>query len=87
MVARVDLAGARLKAGDLDAAMTVAGPVLALPPELRIISLPPRLNRVRAELAAARYRGSAEASDLDEQIEQFCADTIAGQLHDSARPR
>jgi hypothetical protein len=82
MEARVDLASARLRAGQLEAAATAAGPVLALPPGMRISSLPSRISRVRAELAAPRYRGSAQAKDLDEQIEQFCRDTITTQLHD-----
>jgi len=44
--------------------------------------LPQPLARVRAELAQPRYRGSPQARDLDEQIEQFGRDTIVGVLHD-----
>ncbi len=79
-VARIDLATALLAASELDAAITNAGPVLALPPSRRISNLPKRLARLRHELAAPRYRNTAEARDLDEQTEQFCRDTITTQL-------
>ena len=82
MIARVDLAGTWLRAGQLEAAVSVAGPVLALPFSQRISKLPKRFTRVRSALAAPRYQGSAEARDFDRQIEQFCRDTIAAQLHD-----
>ncbi len=82
MIARVDLAGTWLRAGQLEPAVSVAGPVLALPFSQRISKLPKRFTRVRSALAAPRYQGSAEARDFDRQIEQFCRDTIAAQLHD-----
>ena len=82
MIARVDLAGAWLAAGQLEAAVSVAGPVLALPFGQRISKLPKKFARVRSALAAPRYQGSPEAREFDGQIEQFCRDTIAGQLRD-----
>ena len=82
MIARVDLAGAWLRAGQLEAAVSVAGPVLALPFAQRISKLPKKFARVRSALATPRYQGSAEARQFDEQIEQFCRDTIAAQLRD-----
>ncbi|HET9898834.1 MAG TPA: hypothetical protein VFQ44_28255 [Streptosporangiaceae bacterium] len=85
-VARVDLATAWLKAGELEAAITTTGPVLSLPPSRRISNLPKRLVRLRTELTAPRYRGSQEARDLDEQIERFCRDTITTQLREAAGP-
>ena len=82
MKALADLASARLRAGQLDAAETAAALVLGLPPSQRIATLPRHLDRVRAELATPRYHGSLLAGELDEQIEQFCRDTIAAQLGD-----
>jgi hypothetical protein len=82
MIARVDLAGAWVRAGQLEAAVSVAGPVLALPPGQRISKLPKKFSRVRSALAAPRYQGSAEAREFDGQIEQFCRDTIAAHLRD-----
>lgn len=80
MIARVDLAGAWLRAGQLEAAISVAGPVLALPAGQRISKLPKKFSRVRSALAAPRYQGSAEAKEFDGQIEQFSRDTIAAHL-------
>ncbi len=71
MRARVELTGARIRTGDLDAALVAVGPVLALPPSRRVASLPLRLGQIRADLAAPGYQGSLLARDLDEQIEQF----------------
>src|SRR5215469_1223760 len=82
MIARVDLAGAWVRAGQLEAAVSVAGPVLALPFGQRISKLPKKFSTVRSALAAPRYQGSAEAREFDGQIEQFCRDTIAAQLRD-----
>jgi transcriptional regulator with XRE-family HTH domain len=82
MISQVDLATMRLRAGQLDAAITAAGPVLAVPPSHRIANLAKRFRRVRAELTASRYYGSAQARQLDEQIEQFCRDTIAAHLRE-----
>ncbi|HEX6468597.1 MAG TPA: helix-turn-helix domain-containing protein [Streptosporangiaceae bacterium] len=77
---RADLATALLRDGQLDAATDALGPVLALPPGRRGDSLLRRLDRVRGELAAARYRGQPQADDLDENIETFRSETIVGDL-------
>jgi hypothetical protein len=77
-LARTELATARLRAGQLEAAVAAAEPVLALPAGKRIPSLSQRLGRVRAELASPRYQGSADAAGLDERIEVFLSDTVAG---------
>jgi hypothetical protein len=79
-LARIELATARLRAGHLDGAVAAAEPVLALPSAKRITSMSQRLGRVRAELASPGYRGSAEASSLDERIEAFLSDTITGSF-------
>ena len=80
MKALADLASARLRHDQFDAAESAAGLLFALPPARRAATLPRHLDRVRAELAKPRYRGSAPARALDEQIEEFCRDTIAQQL-------
>ncbi len=80
MVARIDLAAAYLSTGELDAALTGVGPVLALPPGRRTSRLPKRLSRLRREIAVTRYRGAPEARDLDDQIEQFTRETITSLL-------
>ncbi len=80
MKALADLASVRVRDGQLDAAESAAGLIFALPPGQRAATLPRHLDRVRTELAKPRYQGSALARDLDEQIEQFCRDTIARQL-------
>jgi hypothetical protein len=77
---RVDLATALLREGQLEAAAERLGPVLSLPPNRRGDSLLRRFERVRAELAAPRYRGQPQAADLDEHIEIFSGETIVGDL-------
>jgi hypothetical protein len=81
-LARIELATARLRARQLDGAVAAMAPVLALPSAKRIASLSQRMGRVRAELARPHYQGSAQARDLDEQVEEFGSDTIVGALHD-----
>jgi transcriptional regulator with XRE-family HTH domain len=81
-LARIELATARLRARQLDAAIAAMAPVLALPSAKRIASLAQRLGRVRAELARPHYQGSAQAQELDEQVEDFGSDTIVSALHD-----
>jgi hypothetical protein len=71
MLARTDLAIARLRAGALDAAITALEPVLALPPGERTAVEGQRLAVVRAELAHPVYRGSPAARGLDELLAGF----------------
>lgn len=78
---RINLAVARLRAGALDEAAIDAEAVLALPTGKRIATLPQRFDRVRAELAHPIYRGSAQAQELDERIEEFCRETVVADLH------
>ncbi len=77
-IARIDLALAQLRRGDLDAVDLEA--VLTLPTDRRIDELPQRLRAVRSELAKPGYQGSAGASDLDERIEDFMRETIATEM-------
>jgi transcriptional regulator with XRE-family HTH domain len=80
-LASIDLATVRLRAGALDAAAAAIAPVLSLPPAQRISSLNSRMRLVRTELAAPVFRGSAQARDLDEQIEEFGRDSVTAGLH------
>lgn len=78
MLAHIELALARLRAGDLDGARPALGPVLLLPPAKRIDPLPQRLETLRTELA--RSHGSPQANGLDQEIEEFSRDTIVSVL-------
>jgi hypothetical protein len=80
-LAGIDLAAIRLRSGALDAASTALEPVLRLSPTQRIGALTDRLDRVRTELAAPIFRGSAQAHDLDERIEDFGRETVVAGLH------
>lgn len=80
-LAHADLATARLRAGQLDGAAAALQPVLTLDVARRVDSLPQRLSRVRAELAQPVFRGSAQASELDQRIEEFGRETVAADLH------
>ena len=80
-LAGIDLATIRLRSGALDAAAAALESALSLPPAQRITSLTTRLTLVRRELAAPIFRGSAQARDLDERIEEFGRETIVAGLH------
>jgi hypothetical protein len=79
---RIDLATARLRNGQLDAAADSLAPVLSLVSSRRIEALAQQLEQVRAELGRPRYQGSPQASELTEQIEDFSHDTISRELHE-----
>jgi hypothetical protein len=55
-------------------------PVFSLPPEQRIVGVTQRLDRVRVLLTHQRYRGSAEALALGEQIEAFGVNSVVRAL-------
>lgn len=80
-LAGIDLAVIRLRTGGLDAAVAALEPVLTLPSAQRITDLTARLTRVRTELAAPIFRGSVQASELGERIEDFGRETITAGLH------
>jgi transcriptional regulator with XRE-family HTH domain len=77
----IDLATVRLRSGALDAAIVAIDPALSLPSARRINALMTRLQLVRAELAAPVFRGSADARELDERIEEFGRDSVTAGLH------
>ncbi|HEX6523289.1 MAG TPA: hypothetical protein VF070_25310 [Streptosporangiaceae bacterium] len=70
-LASIDLALVRLRSGALDAAAAALDPALSLPVPLRIAHVTTRLAVVRGELAAPIYRNSAQAREVDKQIEEF----------------
>jgi len=75
------LAVVHLRSGALDGAVTVLDPVLALPPAQRVSSVTARLARVREELAAPVFRGSPQARDLGDQLEEFDREAVTTGLH------
>ena len=80
-LAGTDLAVVRLRSGALDAAATALEPVLALPPEQRVTSLTTRLAQVREQLLSPVFRGSPQARDLGDQIEEFDREAVTAGLH------
>lgn len=80
-LAGIDLAAIRLRSGALDAATAALDTVLSLPSAQRITAFTTRLTLVRAELAAPVFRGSPQARDLNERIEEFGRETITAGLH------
>jgi hypothetical protein len=80
-LAETDLAVIRLQSGALDAATAALVPVLALPPAQRAATLLTRLAQVRAELAVPVFRGSPQARDLGDQLEEFDREAVTTGLH------
>jgi hypothetical protein len=80
-LASTDLAVVRLRSGALDGAAAALESVLVLPPAQRVATLIARLARVRDELAAPVFRGSPQARDLGDQIEEFGREAVTAGLH------
>ena len=80
-LAGADLAIVRLRSGALDGARAALEPAFALPAEQRIADLATRLAKVRSELAATVFRGSPQARDLGDQIEEFGRAAVTTGLH------
>jgi tetratricopeptide (TPR) repeat protein len=80
-LAGADLAVVRVRSGALDGAVAALEPVLILPPAQRVSTLTARLARVRNELAAPVFRGSPQARDLGDQIEEFGREAVTAGLH------
>ena len=66
--------------------MAALEPVLILPPAQRVSTLTARLTRVRNELAAPVFRGSPQARDLGDQIEEFGREAVTAGLHSLSGP-
>lgn len=73
----VDLATARLLAGDLDGSAEALAPVLATPPDKRVEGLIKRVARFHASLSSIP---SADAGPLIELIEDFTIETAVRAL-------
>ena len=84
MLARTELALARLRGGALDGAAAALVPVLALAPAERTAVEGQRLSVIAAELAHPIYRGSAPARDLAGALACFARD-LPGRLHAPAQ--
>lgn len=78
---RIDLATAQLRAGQMDGAVAALEPVLSIPSARRRSGYVRRLGRTRTELRAPIYRGSTQADELEERIEEFGREDIAAGLH------
>jgi tetratricopeptide (TPR) repeat protein len=85
-LAGTDLAVVRVRSGALDGAVAALEPVLILPPAQRVSTLTARLARVRNELAAPVFRGSPQARDLGDQIEEFGREAVTAGLHSLSGP-
>jgi tetratricopeptide (TPR) repeat protein len=85
-LAGADLGVIRVRAGALDGAVAALEPVLILPPAQRVSTLTTRLTRVRNELAAPVFRGSPQAHDLGDQIEEFAREAVTAGLHSLSGP-
>jgi hypothetical protein len=85
-LAGADLAVIRVRTGALDGAVAALEPVLVLPPAQRVSTLTARLTRVRNELAAPVFRGSPQARDLGDQIEEFGREAVTAGLHSLSGP-
>jgi hypothetical protein len=80
-LAGIDLAVVRLRSGALDAAAAALEPALTLSAGQRIADLTTRLAQVRSELTAPVFRGSPQARDLGNQIEEFGREAVTAGLH------
>jgi transcriptional regulator with XRE-family HTH domain/tetratricopeptide (TPR) repeat protein len=79
-LAGVNLALVRLRSGALDAAAASLEEAFALPPGQRVAGVTTRLALARAELAAPVFRGSRQASELGDRIEDYGRDATAAGL-------
>jgi hypothetical protein len=80
MLAHTDLAIARLRSGALDAAIVSLNPVLALSPAERTFIELQRLSVLRKDLSGTIFRGSPQARDLNEQLEEFTRNATVSPL-------
>ncbi len=74
---RMDLAGARLVAGDIAGAADSLRPVLTTIPERRLAGAARRALALRALLAGSDHRDSPVAQELATQLEEFRVDVAA----------
>ncbi|MDT8910922.1 hypothetical protein [Amycolatopsis sp. PS_44_ISF1] len=75
--ARIDLGAARVLRGDLAGAEEALRPVLDLDSSRRTEAISLRMQKLRAMLSTARYRGAGEALQLGDEIEDFTAHSLS----------
>ncbi|MFE5564733.1 helix-turn-helix domain-containing protein [Amycolatopsis japonica] len=71
--ARLDLAGAHMVLGDLDATQSYLDPVLAAPQVRRTASIVKRARGIGELLSSPKYLATARAKGLRGEIREFCA--------------
>ncbi|WP_409494730.1 helix-turn-helix domain-containing protein [Amycolatopsis sp. cmx-11-12] len=71
--ARLDLAGAHMVLGDLDATQSFLVPVLAAPQVRRTASIVKRARDIGDRLSSTKYLTTARAKGLRNEIREFCA--------------
>jgi len=71
--ARLDLAGAHMVLGDLDATQSYLVPVLAAPQVRRTASIVKRARDIGDRLSSTKYLTTARAKGLRGEIREFCA--------------
>ncbi|MGY6651376.1 helix-turn-helix domain-containing protein [Amycolatopsis sp. TRM77291] len=71
--ARLDLAGAHMVLGDLDATQSFLVPVLAAPQVRRTASIIKRARDIGDRLSSTKYLTTASAKGLRNEIREFCA--------------
>ena len=74
---RVSAGIAHLLNGSVDGAVAEVGPVLALPPGMRVATVTAYTERLRRRLKHPRYNGAAGVRELSEQLVQFNADALS----------
>ncbi len=79
---RIDQACAYLQQEDLDGAHAALGPVLGLPPDLRMELVTQNLGLARQALAGPAFGDAALARELQEEIETYCRESIINDLRD-----
>lgn len=71
--ARLDLAGAHMVLGDLDATQSYLVPVLAAPQVRRTASIVKRARDIGDRLSSTKYLTTARAKGMRNEIREFCA--------------
>ncbi|UMP06700.1 helix-turn-helix transcriptional regulator [Amycolatopsis sp. EV170708-02-1] len=72
LAARLDLAGAHMVLGDLDATQSYLVPVLAAPQVRRTASIVKRARDIGDRLSSTKYLTTARAKGLRNEIREFC---------------
>jgi hypothetical protein len=78
--ARLDLVGAHLLLGDLDAADSHVAPVFDLHSDSRTVPIVSRVTKAGRTLSSDRFSASATAADLGERLSLFAAYPAAREL-------